>query len=149
MELVKQHKNVFFTGNAGKFSQTPALKLKLLCLVATLFFTCLRPYLASQTALATSTRFCAGTGKSFLLNHIIVMLKELYGPDFADSVAVCAATGIAATHIGGEMLALATGPACRDLYVNVVSTAGEALMHVRCRDDVALIIRHWDPQSQR
>ncbi|KAK9836342.1 hypothetical protein WJX81_007050 [Elliptochloris bilobata] len=46
----------------------------------------------------------AGTGKSFLLNRIIDKLRLVYGEDFAESVAVTAATGIAATHIGGTTL---------------------------------------------
>ena len=41
-------------------------------------------------------------GKSFLLNRIIADLRELYGEDYQASVAVTAATGIAATHIHGE-----------------------------------------------
>ncbi|GAB4819356.1 hypothetical protein N2152v2_006402 [Parachlorella kessleri] len=43
-------------------------------------------------------------GKSFLLNHIITHLREQYGSDFPASVAVTAATGIAATHISGTTL---------------------------------------------
>ena len=43
----------------------------------------------------------AGTGKSFLLNHIIARLRREYGDDFTNAVAVTAATGIAATHICG------------------------------------------------
>jgi hypothetical protein len=43
----------------------------------------------------------AGTGKSFLLNQIIASLRTQYELDFTDAVAVTAATGIAATHIGG------------------------------------------------
>ncbi|KAK9815272.1 hypothetical protein WJX72_000940 [[Myrmecia] bisecta] len=64
--LVREGKNVFFTGNAG-------------------------------------------TGKSFLLNRIITCLREIYGPDFLDCVAVTAATGIAATHINGTTLHSQTG----------------------------------------
>ncbi|KAK9826266.1 hypothetical protein WJX74_003930 [Apatococcus lobatus] len=66
LELVKQGRNVFFTGNAG-------------------------------------------TGKSFLLNRIIADLKELYGEDYQASVAVTAATGIAATHIHGTTVHSAVG----------------------------------------
>ena len=44
---------------------------------------------------------CHSTGKSFLLNHIIAKLRLIYGDDFANCVAVTAATGIAATHISG------------------------------------------------
>mmetsp|Transcript_5870 Transcript_5870/g.16455 ORF Transcript_5870/g.16455 Transcript_5870/m.16455 type:complete len:761 (-) Transcript_5870:465-2747(-) len=43
----------------------------------------------------------AGTGKSFLLNRIILRLREKHGKR---GVAVTAATGIAATHIGGTTL---------------------------------------------
>lgn len=42
-----------------------------------------------------------GTGKSFLLNQIINFLRSQYEEDFVSSVAICASTGIAATHIGG------------------------------------------------
>ncbi|KAL3131052.1 hypothetical protein ABBQ38_15563 [Trebouxia sp. C0009 RCD-2024] len=65
-DLVKEGKNVFFTGNAG-------------------------------------------TGKSFLLNRIIEFFRQDYGPDFNASVAVTAATGIAATHISGTTLHSQTG----------------------------------------
>lgn len=44
---------------------------------------------------------CLSTGKSFLLNHIIAKLRLIYEDDFANCVAVTAATGIAATHISG------------------------------------------------
>ena len=44
-------------------------------------------------------------GKSFLLNRIIERLRLIYGEDFAETVAVTAATGIAATHIGGATAA--------------------------------------------
>ena len=57
-DLVKDGKNVFFTGNAG-------------------------------------------TGKSFLLNRIVDALRQQYGGEFQSCVAVTAATGIAATHVGG------------------------------------------------
>ena len=43
----------------------------------------------------------AGTGKSFLLNQIISYLRSQYEEDFVSSVAICASTGIAATHVGG------------------------------------------------
>lgn len=61
LDLVKDGKNVFFTGNAG-------------------------------------------TGKSFLLNRVVESLREMYGSGFKDCVAVTAATGIAATHVGGRAL---------------------------------------------
>ena len=48
----------------------------------------------------------AGTGKSFLLNRIIDHLRQHYGAAFKTCVAVTAATGIAATHIGGKFLAV-------------------------------------------
>lgn len=51
----------------------------------------------------------AGTGKSFLLNHIVNQLRGQYEEDFQDSVAICASTGIAATHIGGTKLYLPCG----------------------------------------
>ena len=40
-------------------------------------------------------------GKTHLLNAIVMHLRETFGADFSGSVAVTAATGIAATHIGG------------------------------------------------
>lgn len=43
----------------------------------------------------------AGTGKTFLLNGIINELRLKYGSEFTSKVAVCATTGIAATHISG------------------------------------------------
>ena len=43
----------------------------------------------------------AGTGKSFLLGTLITCLRQKYGKE---SVGVTAATGIAATHIGGTTL---------------------------------------------
>lgn len=48
-------------------------------------------------------------GKSFLLNHIISNLRQQFGEDFGDCVAVTAATGIAATHISGTTLNSALG----------------------------------------
>eukprot|EP00873_Tetraselmis_striata_P018943 jgi/Tetstr1/439207/TSEL_027650.t1 len=45
----------------------------------------------------------AGTGKSFLLNHIVSVLSERYGRH-SGLLAVTAATGIAATHVGGTTL---------------------------------------------
>lgn len=49
------------------------------------------------------------TGKSFLLNRIIEFFRQDYGEDFNASVAVTAATGIAATHISGTTLHSQTG----------------------------------------
>ena len=49
------------------------------------------------------------TGKSFLLNRIIQFFRQDYGEDFNASVAVTAATGIAATHISGTTLHSQTG----------------------------------------
>jgi hypothetical protein len=51
----------------------------------------------------------AGTGKSFLLNHIISQLREQHGEEFCSAVAITAATGIAATHIQGSTLHSALG----------------------------------------
>lgn len=51
----------------------------------------------------------AGTGKSFLLNAIIEDLRDEFGADFGQRVAVTAATGIAATHIQGSTLNSALG----------------------------------------
>ncbi|GIL54297.1 hypothetical protein Vafri_9869 [Volvox africanus] len=51
----------------------------------------------------------AGTGKTFVLSRIIEELRERYGTDFSQRVAVCASTGIAATHIGGTTLHSALG----------------------------------------
>ncbi|KAI8462467.1 MAG: PIF1-like helicase-domain-containing protein [Monoraphidium minutum] len=51
----------------------------------------------------------AGTGKSFLLSHIVEELRQEFGLLFATRVAVTAATGIAATHIKGQTLHSAMG----------------------------------------
>ncbi|GLI61449.1 hypothetical protein VaNZ11_003840, partial [Volvox africanus] len=51
----------------------------------------------------------AGTGKTFVLSRIIEELRERYEGDFSQRVAVCASTGIAATHIGGTTLHSALG----------------------------------------
>ena len=51
----------------------------------------------------------APAGKSFLLNRIIQHFREEYRDDFNASVAVTAATGIAATHISGTTLHSQTG----------------------------------------
>lgn len=59
----------------------------------------------APTACAEATR---PAGKSFLLNHVIERLRQTYGDDFANSVAVTAATGIAATHFGGVPRACGT-----------------------------------------
>ncbi|KAL4451826.1 hypothetical protein ABPG75_007488 [Micractinium tetrahymenae] len=66
LELVREGKNIFFTGDAG-------------------------------------------TGKSFLLNAIIEDLRDEFGAEFGQRVAVTAATGIAATHIQGSTLNSALG----------------------------------------
>lgn len=49
-------------------------------------------------------RAAAIAGKSFLLNRIIQGLRWKHGTAFSSKVAVTAATGIAATHIGGVTL---------------------------------------------
>lgn len=46
----------------------------------------------------------AAPGKTFVLNRVIDLLKEKYGSSFGSKVAVCASTGIAATHISGKIL---------------------------------------------
>lgn len=46
----------------------------------------------------------AGVGKSWLLAHIVKLLKRRHGADFGRKVAVTAATGIASTHINGTTL---------------------------------------------
>lgn len=60
----------------------------------------------------------AGTGKSFLLRYIIRRLKEAFGHpgEFCRKVAVTAATGIAATHIGGTTLHSAMGCGVTNSY---------------------------------
>lgn len=66
----------------------------------------------------------AGTGKSFLLEHVICAMKEKYGAgdaverlaEFHKKVAVCATTGIAATHIAGQTLNAALGLGAINLY---------------------------------
>ncbi|KAL6764875.1 PIF1-like helicase-domain-containing protein [Haematococcus lacustris] len=66
LKLVRQGRNVFFTGNAG-------------------------------------------TGKTFLLSRIIEDFRQQYGTEFNACVALCATTGIAATHIQGTTLNSALG----------------------------------------
>ncbi|PNW76003.1 hypothetical protein CHLRE_12g551550v5 [Chlamydomonas reinhardtii] len=51
----------------------------------------------------------AGTGKTFVLTRVVDELRERYSEDFGSKVAVCASTGIAATHIGGTTLHSALG----------------------------------------
>lgn len=51
----------------------------------------------------------AGTGKTFLLEHVVAELREAYGDEFNACVAVTAATGIAATALGGSTLHSAMG----------------------------------------
>ncbi|KAG2430606.1 hypothetical protein HXX76_010124 [Chlamydomonas incerta] len=51
----------------------------------------------------------AGTGKTFVLTRVIDELRERYADMFGSKVAVCASTGIAATHIGGTTLHSALG----------------------------------------
>ena len=46
----------------------------------------------------------AGVGKSWLLAHIVSLLKQRYGDSFPAKVAITAATGIASTHISGTTL---------------------------------------------
>jgi len=59
----------------------------------------------------------AGTGKSFLLEHIIRRLRAKYGEaEFKERVAVTATTGIAATHIGGQTLNAALGVGALNSY---------------------------------
>ncbi|GFR48015.1 hypothetical protein Agub_g9844, partial [Astrephomene gubernaculifera] len=51
----------------------------------------------------------AGTGKTFVLTRVIDELRQRYEEEFGRRVAVCASTGIAATHIGGTTLHSALG----------------------------------------
>ncbi len=45
----------------------------------------------------------AGTGKTFMLNQIVDDMRRKYGRDFGVKVALAAPTGIAATHIQGDV----------------------------------------------
>ena len=58
----------------------------------------------------------AGTGKTFLLNSILKALKNKYGSQFNELVAVTAMTGIAATHIEGTTLNSALGMGAPSKY---------------------------------
>jgi ATP-dependent DNA helicase PIF1 len=51
----------------------------------------------------------AGTGKSLVLQSIIYELRACYGREFSSSVAVTAATGIAAVPLRGSTLHTAVG----------------------------------------
>ena len=53
----------------------------------------------------------AGTGKTFLLERVIDVLRKRYGTKelFRRRVAITATTGVAATHIGGQTLNAALG----------------------------------------
>lgn len=86
-------KSVFFTGNAGT-GGLPAAQLPLAWADA-----------GSAGQLSPTCCACAAcnAGKSFLLNRIISVLTERYGKH-SGQLAVTAATGIAATHIGGTTL---------------------------------------------
>ncbi|PNH12573.1 ATP-dependent DNA helicase PIF1 [Tetrabaena socialis] len=77
----------------------------------------------------------AGTGKTFLLNTILNMLKEKWGASFGDHVAVAAMTGIAATHIEGTTLNAAIGIGAPSRYRDFKT------MH---RPDVRARIKGWD-----
>ncbi|KAF5843371.1 PIF1-like helicase-domain-containing protein [Dunaliella salina] len=66
VDLVREGRNVFFTGNAG-------------------------------------------TGKTFLLSRILTELQLRFGEEYSRRVAICAPTGIAATHIQGTTLNSALG----------------------------------------
>jgi len=81
LSLVKQGKNVFFTGSAGSYTFS-------------------HRNLSYQPWL---TPYVIGTGKSVLLREIIRTLKEKYNKN-TDAVAVTASTGIAACNIGGTTL---------------------------------------------
>lgn len=103
-ELVRQGRNVFFTGDAGTVRRQElgphACTLRRL-----------RERSAatqrSPIPLFTNLTIYPVQGKSFLLNHIIAELRGRYGEeDFRTSVAVTAATGIAATHIQVSVVAL-------------------------------------------
>lgn len=53
----------------------------------------------------------AGTGKTFMVERIVRALRARYDnpAEFRKRVAITATTGIAATHIGGQMLNTAIG----------------------------------------
>lgn len=87
----------------------------------------------------------AGTGKSFLLNQIIASLRTQYESDFTDAVAVTAATGIAATHIGGTTLHSQCGVGIPRVYRDFDKVQGKnaaprwARLKVLIIDEVSMV----------
>lgn len=81
--VVNDEQNIFFTGSAGKLHFS--LSSRPDCLFSQYF----------------NADYRAGTGKSLLLRAIIKALQQKYA-NKADSLAICASTGMAAQNIGGS-----------------------------------------------
>eukprot|EP00195_Chlamydomonas_chlamydogama_P005406 CAMPEP_0202891832 /NCGR_PEP_ID=MMETSP1392-20130828/1784_1 /ASSEMBLY_ACC=CAM_ASM_000868 /TAXON_ID=225041 /ORGANISM="Chlamydomonas chlamydogama, Strain SAG 11-48b" /LENGTH=735 /DNA_ID=CAMNT_0049575693 /DNA_START=1492 /DNA_END=3696 /DNA_ORIENTATION=+ len=77
----------------------------------------------------------AGTGKTYLLTRIIADLRQRYGSDFSKKVALCAPTGIAATHIQGTTLNAALGVGAPQQYKD---------FGAMYKKDTRIRIRGWD-----
>ena len=76
----------------------------------------LRLVLAGRNVFFTG---CAGTGKSLLLEHVVLALRARYGGDekaFRREVAVTATTGVAACNVGGQTLNSALGVGVPTVY---------------------------------
>ena len=78
---------------------------------------------------------CAG--KSFLLNRIIDALRQRHGGEFSKCVAVTAATGIAATHIGGALFM-----SCRPRHIQCIYRRRAPNRSSYC-DHAPLIFMRW------
>ena len=116
LALVRAGENIFFTGNAGTgqegsgraawgvaISKSGKARVLLLLPRAQL---CLAAAISMFDTLQHPCSVCdvvsLPAGKTFVLTRVVDELRERYSEDFGSKVAVCASTGIAATHIGGE-----------------------------------------------
>ena len=94
---MKAGRNVFFTGNAG----TGKVLIWTQCCLILMSIRCGDSFADGCPPL-----------QSFLLNAVIEHFQQRYGDEFTSCVGITAATGIAATHIGGQ------GPFADAVHVN-------------------------------